>query len=83
VHQVVPFEKWLEYAREPSSATDAEANPAAKLAEFSDQHFVRTSSGQVVQSQAVSRALRSVKVVDKALVNKYIRSWKNAAFLKS
>lgn len=87
VHQVVPLEEWLKRVREPSPTAGAEeANPAARLAEFLEKHFVRMSCGQLVLStekaQSVSPALRDVPTVDEVLVSKYVQAWKQVGFLQ-
>lgn len=82
--RVVPFTEWLSCLRQGPAAAQ-EDNPAARIVDFLDHHFVRMSCGGVVldmsKSLKDSQPLRSMQPVDEDLVKKYVQSWQNMGFL--
>ena len=80
---IIPFEDWVSRVRRfPGSETD---NPAARLVEFLDKHFIRMSCGGLIldtaKSTEHSKTLRREELVSDDLVRKYIRAWKDMGFL--
>lgn len=80
----LPLPEWLELVR--ASKKPEDDNPAIKLVDFLSQHFVRVSCGglvlDIVKALEISKTLKEVGPVDRALVTRYVRSWKAAGFLK-
>ena len=80
---IVPFEEWVSRVRQ-FSGPEVD-NPAARLVDFLDQHFVRMSCGKLILSTAHStehsKTLRSGTPVSGKLVKRYIRKWKEMRFL--
>ena len=74
-------------AVEQAVTAHGNGNPATatSLADFLEQHFVRMSCGGVVLDMSKILAdcapLRSVGPVDDALLDLYVRSWKEMGFL--
>lgn len=74
-------------AAEQALTAHTNGNPATatSLADFLEQHFIRMSCGGVVLDMSKSIAdcapLRSVGPVDDALLDLYVRSWKEMGFL--
>lgn len=60
-------------------------NPAARITDFLEHHFVRMSCGGVVldmtKSLEDSEPLRSMQHVDDDLVKKYVQTWEDMGFL--
>ncbi|KIM94086.1 hypothetical protein OIDMADRAFT_45882 [Oidiodendron maius Zn] len=82
---VIPFNAWIDRVRQfPPSLADID-NPAARLAEFLDSHFVRMSCGDLILDTAHttehSETLRNSRPLSRDLVMKYIRAWKKIGFL--
>ncbi|KFY80937.1 hypothetical protein V499_00270 [Pseudogymnoascus sp. VKM F-103] len=71
---IITFEAWLDRVRQfPPSSADTE-NPAARLVEFLEAHFVRMSCGHLILDTAHSRqhseTLRNSALVGRELVAK-------------
>lgn len=84
-NNIIPFNAWIDRVRQfPPSNADVD-NPAARLAEFLDAHFVRMSCGGLVLDTAHSRehseTLRGSQPVSRELVMKYVQTWKDIGFL--
>ena len=81
---VVPFDKWVRAVRQYPGSADKD-NPADRLADFLDNHFVRMSCGGLIldtnRSREHSPTLASQGPVGADLVRKYIRAWKDMGFL--
>jgi hypothetical protein len=82
---IIKFEAWLDRVRQfPPSSADID-NPAARLVEFLEAHFVRMSCGDLILDTAHSRehseTLRNSRPVSKELVAKYVQAWKDMGFL--
>jgi len=82
---IVAFDEWVGRVRRFPGSMEAD-NPAGRLVEFLDRHFVRMSCGGLVLDTAKSRehsaTLRREEAVSAELVRKYIRAWKEAGFLR-
>jgi hypothetical protein len=82
---IVPFDEWVGRVRQFPGSVEAD-NPAGRLVEFLDRHFVRMSCGGLVLDTAKSRehseTLRCEEAVSTELVRKYIRAWKDVGFLR-
>lgn len=80
---VVPFGEWLSRVRQYHGSTDE--NPAGRLIDFFDDHFLRMTCGDLVldtmQSRACSKTLRYTGPIEKELVKKYFTTWQNSGFL--
>ncbi len=81
---IVPFEEWVSRVRQFAGPVEAD-NPAARLIDFLDRHFVRMSCGNLVldtaHSTEHSETLRSEGPVSEELVKRYVRGWKAMGFL--
>ncbi|OCL13142.1 non-reducing polyketide synthase 1 [Glonium stellatum] len=81
---VVPFHAWIRLVRQFPGSTDID-NPAAKLVDFLEEHFVRMSCGGLIldttRSREHSKTLASEKVISAELVRSYISAWKAMGFL--
>jgi hypothetical protein len=82
---IVPFDEWVGRVRRFPGSVEAD-NPAARLVDFLDTHFVRMSCGGLVLDTAKSRehsgTLRREEAVSTELVRKYVRAWKDMGFLR-
>lgn len=81
---VIPFEDWVNRVRNfPSSETE---NPASKLVDFLDEHFIRMSCGGLIldttKSREHSQTLANEGPVSADIVRKYVHTWKEMGFLK-
>ncbi|KAI9830055.1 MAG: hypothetical protein M1819_005885 [Sarea resinae] len=81
---IIPFDDWL--GRVDEYPGSAEENPAAKVMEFLDDHFLRMACGGLVMDTAHSRAhsetMASATPVSAELVEKYVCYWKDTGFLR-
>ena len=81
---VITFQEWVDRVRRFPGSVETE-NPAGRLVDFLDRHFVRMSCGGLIleteKSTEHSRTLRELGPVGDDLVRKYIRSWKEMGFL--
>ena len=82
---IIPYDEWLQRVRScPPSMTPSE-NPAVRLVDFFEADFLRMSCGGMIldttHSKEHSATLRSLGPVDRELVMKYIRAWKESGFL--
>ncbi|KAL4925638.1 uncharacterized protein BDV17DRAFT_294223 [Aspergillus undulatus] len=80
---IVPFEEWTQKVR--GFRGTLEQNPAARLVDFLDEHFVAMSCGYLILdtswARRHSRTLTGTKPVDEGLVRLYVRGWKQTGFL--
>lgn len=80
----IPFEEWVQRVRE-FPAERREENPAIKLINFLDDHFIRMSCGGLIldttKSCADSPVLSSESPISPDLVQKYIEAWRGMGFL--
>lgn len=83
---MVPFAEWLSYLRQIPAAA-IEQNPAARIVDFLERHFVRMSCGGIVLDMTKTLAdcpsLGSVQPADEDLVKKYVQSWQEMGFLSN
>ena len=79
---IIPFDDWLKRVRQCPDETD---NPARKVIEFFDEHFLRMACGGLVldttKSRGCSKTLASGGPVSADLVRKYVLAWKDMGFL--
>jgi hypothetical protein len=82
---IIPFDDWVSRVRRFPGSVETD-NPAARLVEFLDKHFVRMSCGELIldtaKSTEHSETLRSEEPVSVDIVKKYIRNWKDMGFLR-
>lgn len=83
---IIPFDKWIDRVRQfPPSNADVD-NPAARLADFLEAHFLRMSCGGLIldtaHSKEHSETLRNSVPVSRDLVRKYVQTWKDMGFLR-
>lgn len=83
---IVSFEAWVERVRSYDDERHA-ANPAKKIIDFLEEHFVRMDCGGLVlgtqMAREHSRTLREVRAVDAVLVRKYVDAWRRMEFLSA
>ena len=81
---IIPFNDWINRVRQFPGSIDMD-NPAGRLVEFLDKHFIRMSCGGLIldteKSTKHSRTLQGERPVSEDLVRKYIRAWKEMGFL--
>ena len=81
---IIPFQEWVNRVRQFPGSIEKD-NPAGRLVEFLEQHFVRMSCGGLILDMAKSTehspSLRARGPIGDDLVRKYIRSWKEMGFL--
>ncbi|KAB8231158.1 uncharacterized protein BDW43DRAFT_313240 [Aspergillus alliaceus] len=79
---IIPYDEWLRRVQEYPTASD---NPAARLVDFFQTDFLRMSCGGMIldttHSKRHSPTLRKLGPIDRELVMKYIRAWKDSGFL--
>ncbi|KAH8704876.1 hypothetical protein BGW36DRAFT_421463 [Talaromyces proteolyticus] len=81
---IIPFKEWVEKVQEYPASGNPE-NPAKKILEFFDDHFMRMACGGLVLDTTMSRAhsqtLANAKPISVDLVQKYVEYWKKTGFL--
>ena len=81
---VIPFEEWVTRVRQFAGAEIE--NPANKLIEFLDEHFIRMSCGGLILDTEKSRehsvTLANEQPVGADLIRRYIDNWKETKFLE-
>ncbi|ENH69483.1 Conidial yellow pigment biosynthesis polyketide synthase [Fusarium oxysporum f. sp. cubense race 1] len=79
----VPFKQWLDMVRKAPQ----QDNPAALLADFLEDTYLRMACGGLVldvkHSLEHSKSLSAVGPVSETVVRKYIHIWKEIGFLKT
>ncbi|KAL4735888.1 hypothetical protein BDV11DRAFT_173426 [Aspergillus similis] len=82
---VVPFKEWLHRVRHFPPSLAVSENPAARLADFFEAHFLRMSCGGMIldttRSREHSATLRTLGPINRDLVIKYVEAWKRSGFL--
>ncbi|KAE8141925.1 hypothetical protein BDV38DRAFT_278709 [Aspergillus pseudotamarii] len=82
---IVPYDDWLQRVRNCPPSIPASENPAVRLIDFFEADFLRMSCGGMIldttHSKEHSATLRNSGPVDRELVMKYIRAWKESGFL--
>lgn len=81
---VIPFKEWVSKVRKsPLSEMD---NPAGKLVDFLDDHFLRMSCGGLIldtkKACEHSTSLAATGPVSAEVVRKYIKAWEDMGFLR-
>ena len=84
LQNVIPFAEWISRVRRFPGSADSD-NPAKRLAEFLETHFVRMSCGALVLDTAHAKehsaTIRHRGPVSSDLVRNYVRAWKDMGFL--
>ncbi|KAM0563081.1 hypothetical protein ACHAPJ_001927 [Fusarium lateritium] len=83
IPNLVPFKDWLELVRKAPQ----QDNPAALLADFLEDTYLRMACGGLVldvkNTLEHSKSLSAVGPVSETVVRKYIHIWKEIGFLKT
>lgn len=83
-HNIVPFRDWVAKIRRSPLSVEKD-NPAGKLIDFLDDHFLRMSCGGLIldtkKACEHSEALRAVGPVSEEVARKYVRAWEDMGFL--
>ena len=81
---IIPFSEWVSKVRTSPLSIETD-NPAGKLIDFLDDHFLRMSCGGLVldTSKACehSKALAAVGAVSGEVARKYVSAWEEMGFL--
>lgn len=81
---IIPFDDWLDRVRQFPGSTETD-NPARKVIEFLNEHFLRMACGGLIldttKSREHSKTLASQEPVSADLVRKYVCAWKDMGFL--
>lgn len=81
---IIPFPEWVSKVRGSPLSIETD-NPAGKLIDFLDDHFLRMSCGGLIldTSKACehSKALAGVGAVDDEVVKLYVKAWEEMGFL--
>lgn len=81
---IIPFDDWIERVLQHAGPADTD-NPAKKVIEFFDDHFIRMACGGLLfdtkNSREHSQTLATEGPVSADLVRKYVRAWKETGFL--
>lgn len=82
---IIPYGEWLQRVSNCPPSIPASENPAVRLVDFFQTDFLRMSCGGMIldttHSKEHSTTLRSLGPIDRELVMKYIRAWKDSGFL--
>jgi acyl transferase domain-containing protein/thioester reductase-like protein/acyl carrier protein len=80
----VSYEEWLQRVRDFPRERDSE-NPARKVMEFLENHFLRMATGGLVlgteEAVKVSKTLGTATPVEEGLIRKYVQTWKEIGFI--
>jgi hypothetical protein len=83
IQNIVPFEEWLDRMR--SFAGGEASNPAKRVDDFLEEHFVRMACGGVVldtqQTARISARFRAFNAVDPGMVKLFVQYWRKTGFL--
>ncbi|KAH1614543.1 hypothetical protein KXX21_001429 [Aspergillus fumigatus] len=83
IGNIVPFEDWLNRMR--NFVGDEAANPAKRVDDFLEEHFVRMACGGVVldtqQTARLSARFRALKAVDPGMVKLFVEYWRKTGFM--
>lgn len=81
---IIPFGEWVSKVRRSPLSIETD-NPAGKLIDFLDDHFLRMSCGGLVldvkKACEHSKALAAVGPVSADVARKYVRAWEDMGFL--
>ena len=82
---IVPFEEWVARVRRFAGAVEPD-NPAGRLVEFLEGHFVRMACGGLVlgteRCRERSETLRGVREVGGGEVERFVGRWREGGFLR-
>ncbi|KAJ6013598.1 polyketide synthase [Penicillium herquei] len=83
---IIPFNDWIQRVRRSPLPVETE-NPAGRLVDFLDDHFLRMSCGGLLldttHTQEHSPTLAGQGPVSADVARKYIQAWKEMGFLHS
>lgn len=83
IGNIVPFEDWLNRMR--NFVGDEAANPAKRVDDFLEEHFVRMACGGVVldtqQTARLSARFRALKAVDPGMIKLFVEYWRKTGFM--
>ena len=81
---IMPFREWVTKVRRSPLSTETD-NPAGKLIDFLDDHFLHMSCGGLIldtkKACEHSKALASVGPVSAEVARKYVSAWEDMGFL--
>ena len=81
---IIPFREWVSRVRRSPLSTETD-NPAGKLIDFLDDHFLRMSCGGLIldtkKACEDSKALAAVGPVTAEVARKYVSAWEDMGFL--
>nr|ASU91363.1 polyketide synthase [Ramalina conduplicans] len=81
---IISFREWVSKVRRSPLSTETD-NPAGKLIDFLDDHFLRMSCGGLIldtkKACEHSKALAAVGPVSADVARKYVRAWEDMGFL--
>jgi hypothetical protein len=81
---ILPFRDWVSKVRRSPLSIETD-NPAGRLIDFLDDHFLRMSCGGLILDTKMScehsKALAAVGPVSAEVVKKYVRAWEDMGFL--
>jgi len=81
---IIPFRDWVSKVRRSPLSIETD-NPAGKLIDFLDDHFIRMSCGGLIldtkKSCEHSESLAAVGPVSAEVAKKYVRTWEDMGFL--
>ena len=84
VENIIPFEQWVQRVRRSPLSIDLD-NPAGRLIDFLDDHFLRMSCGGLLldttNTRKHSKTLAAQGPVGADVIRRYIESWKKMGFL--
>ncbi|KAJ5770673.1 uncharacterized protein N7511_002724 [Penicillium nucicola] len=83
---IISFDRWIQQVRRPPLAVETE-NPAGRLVDFLDDHFLRMSCGGLLldttHTQEHSPTFAKQGPVSADVARKYIQAWEDVVFLHS
>ncbi|KAL4998839.1 putative polyketide synthase [Aspergillus recurvatus] len=81
---IIPFDRWVRRVRESPLSIDTD-NPAGRLIDFLDHHFLRMSCGGLLldttRTREHSLTLAAQGPVSAEVARKYVKAWKEMGFL--
>ena len=81
---IIPFDDWINRVRRFPGSIETD-NPAGRLVEFLEEHFIRMSCGGLIldtaKSTEHSETLQNEEPISVDLVKKYVSAWKDMGFL--
>ena len=81
---ILPFREWVSKVRRSTLSVETD-NPAGRLIDFLDDHFIRMSCGGLIldtkKSCEHSKALAAVGPVSDEVARKYVKAWEDMGFL--